>query len=233
MWTIEWIHEDQTNHISEMLDTSPLTVEYTPIFFKHHGRVIKKRKREQEEGVTSSNTAKKPTEVKDTENVAADLVKPVIEKENEDDEVEEVEEEEPVEAKAEQPIEVKAGTADDHGNFFYLVKPRTSGKQKVLIPLSPTAYLFTCLQHQVVLEFPTVQVLSLPPSTLPAGFVLEDEYLAKFKAQQDELKRLVAAEDINIDQTKDELEQSSLKNDIPNEKDLLAILQRDIGNVRQ
>lgn len=66
------------------------------------------------------------------------------------------------------------------GYYFYLHRPCTSlSGQKVLIPLHPSAPLSVLLQNRVVLEFPTIYVLSSPPSSLPNAFTCEDQHLDK------------------------------------------------------
>ncbi|KAH0545552.1 hypothetical protein FGG08_000383 [Glutinoglossum americanum] len=60
---------------------------------------------------------------------------------------------------------------------FYLLRPRTPSPLRVLIPLSKTNTLSASLKDRVVLEFPTIYVLSEPPSALPEGFILESQYL--------------------------------------------------------
>ncbi|KAI9886157.1 MAG: hypothetical protein M1823_002060 [Watsoniomyces obsoletus] len=56
---------------------------------------------------------------------------------------------------------------------FYLLRPRTAGPDRVLIPVPSTTKLSDALRHRVVLEFPTFYVLPHPPHSLPAGFVSE------------------------------------------------------------
>jgi len=91
--------------------------------------------------------------------------------------------------------EPKPGTADNTGNHYYLVKPRTGYTQKVLIPLSPFDILSKCLRQQVILEFPSIEVLSKPPSELPSNYILEEDYLGKFKTEQVEVKSRITTND--------------------------------------
>jgi hypothetical protein len=60
---------------------------------------------------------------------------------------------------------------------FYILRPRTPGPSRVLIPLSNLSTLSASLKGREVLEFPTIYVLSEPPSALPQGFILESQYL--------------------------------------------------------
>jgi hypothetical protein len=65
------------------------------------------------------------------------------------------------------------------GRWFYLLRPRTPGSSRVLIPLSNSSTLSELLRGREVLEFPTVYVLPEPPSALPPGFLLESQYLSQ------------------------------------------------------
>jgi hypothetical protein len=125
---------------------------------------------------------------------------------------------------------------DDHNLHYYLVKPRTSGLEKVLIPLSPTDTFLTCLQNQTVLEFPTIQVLASGPEALPTGFITDDEYLAKSIKQAHEMEHLIQEEgeiDSDTDRKVDEHAESRTNDDadggaMPNTTTLLATLERDM-----
>jgi hypothetical protein len=62
---------------------------------------------------------------------------------------------------------------------LYLLRPHTpSSLPKVLVPLDPAKPLDHHLQRRVVLEFPTIYVLTSPPEELPTKFMLEKDYLA-------------------------------------------------------
>jgi hypothetical protein len=124
------------------------------------------------------------------------------------------------------------GSPDDKGNYYYLVKPRTTGTEKVLIVLSPTNNLLDCLKDQTVLEFPTIQVLSHPPQSLPKGFILVHDWLDRFNEEQGEMKRLLEeagdleAGEVHRNVMEDALP-PGLKN-MSNADDILAILERDV-----
>ena len=65
---------------------------------------------------------------------------------------------------------------------FYLHHPSLPSKNTVLIPLSPDATLATSLTNRLVLEFPTIYVLSQHQGNgLPDGFISEDDYFAAAK----------------------------------------------------
>ncbi len=60
---------------------------------------------------------------------------------------------------------------------FYLLRPRTTGPDRVLIPVSPTTKLSDALRDRVVLEFPTFYIFPHPPDSLSAGFISEAQFL--------------------------------------------------------
>jgi hypothetical protein len=230
-WAIEWVHGDGGSHISEIREDTPLARSYTPIFYKHNGE-SKKRKREGENSPNEVPKQKLDSLEHDIfhdgvhhEDITTAAMVASTELNSSDVP--------PTRAKAEdektEQLQLKPGTADELGNYFYLVKPHTSGTQKVLIPLSPTDGLQDCLRNQVILEFPTVQVLPYPPAALPSTFILEDDYLDKSKRERDEMQRLVAeSEDPKVDKFKAELDKSAAQS-IPNASDILATLERDIS----
>lgn len=70
---------------------------------------------------------------------------------------------------------------------YYLHKPQTTSTLPVLIPLTPTSTLQTCLQTRLVLEYPTIYVLKQAPSELPQDYLLEAEYHKQEKKMIEEL----------------------------------------------
>lgn len=127
--------------------------------------------------------------------------------------------------------------------YYYLVKPRTSGSEKVLIPLSPSDIFLTCLQGQTVIEFPTVQVLDTASDALPTGFIVEEQYLARYNKQAHEMEQLVKEEGSTEPHTESKPDDPmELASDIstaadvgavPNPSLLLATLERDLSNLQQ
>ncbi|KAK5107878.1 hypothetical protein LTR62_000588 [Meristemomyces frigidus] len=61
-------------------------------------------------------------------------------------------------------------------SHFYLWKPATSSKAKVVTPLDSKATLTDCLAGQIVQEYPTIYVLRHSAAELPTGFVLATEH---------------------------------------------------------
>lgn len=82
------------------------------------------------------------------------------------------------------PTESGSQSTDVH---FYLRKPATASPNIVLIPLEPTATLTESLQDRTVQEYPTIYTLQTSPSALPAGFILEADYLKCSTRKRDQL----------------------------------------------
>lgn len=76
---------------------------------------------------------------------------------------------------------------------FYLLKPGTTSKEKVLISLNRQATLTSCLRDRTVLEFPTIYVLPHEPTSLPPEYMLESTYLQLQKSEKQELREAVAS----------------------------------------
>lgn len=238
------MHEDQTTSICQSFDTQPLTIEYTPLFNRLHGVVPTKKRKH--------GAAKAPISAAESMKAAPTGITPTQERSNDGNSIHLEEEDlQTTKVRAEttpsvesnshvvkvnredddeedEKTESKPGTADRNGNYYYLLKPHTSGSQKVLIPLSPSACLLDCLRNQTVLEFPTIHVLSQGPESPPEGFLIEDEYAARFKAEQDEMQRLIA-EAGDIETGPDDAKAPSGSDSIPSAHDIIAILERDIG----
>jgi len=75
---------------------------------------------------------------------------------------------------------------------FYLLRPHTPSSSHVLIPLPRTTTLSSCLQHRVILEFPTIYTLPHAPRSLPGGFILESEFLGHSKEEAEEIEELLS-----------------------------------------
>lgn len=85
---------------------------------------------------------------------------------------------------------------------FYLLKAATTSTYRVLIPLDSKATLTTSLQHQSLLEYPTIYVLNSKTGALPPGFKLEQDYIktAPRRPQVDTLpssERSSRSDDVN------------------------------------
>lgn len=124
------------------------------------------------------------------------------------------------------------GSSDDRGNYYYLLKPRTTGTEKVLIVLSPTDSLLDCLRDQTILEFPSIQVLSKPPHSLPHGFILVHDWLERFEKEQEEMKCVLhEAGDLDVGEILPDVDEDHLPlvlQTMSNDNDIMSMLQQDV-----
>lgn len=202
MWTVEWIHPDDTKSLGECLEDDRLEHAYEDKF----RLPIKKRRRKHMHGrseteapdakrsKSDSFTAKQlgplsdqnETSPKQTRNSSP---QPDPQQEHavpthtasagptDNVKEEEDDEEDEVTIITERPTSPPA--AKPPKLYFYLVKPFTRAGERVLIPTDSQTPFAGCLHGQEVFEYPTVQVLKEPPDSLPAGFTLEADYLKK------------------------------------------------------
>ena len=68
---------------------------------------------------------------------------------------------------------------------FYLHKTLTRAVQPVLIPLSSSDTISSCLKNRIVLEFPTIYALPYPPEQLPEDYISESEYFRRRRADKE------------------------------------------------
>lgn len=115
--------------------------------------------------------------------------------------------------------------------YVYLLKARTSGSQKVLIPVRSQESLGNVLRNREVMEFPSFQVLSTPPGDISTPFIIEADYLNKSLQEEEEIRELAsAADDLVARQDRSSTKTEKAKR-LENDNDILAILQRDILGV--
>jgi len=206
-WTVEWIHEDKSRHIDQVKDDTPLWQAHFWLI-RRYSRESKKRKRdntqikESDDGEFENFYDNSPTkpEQPEIENAAAIMTSPskevLLEEQPESKEksgnYENTSQKDLLDGSVstmwEVITEANPGTADNAGNHYYLVKPRTGCTQNVLIPLSPFDTLSKCLRQQLILEFPSIQVSSKSPSELPSDSILEKGYLDNFKTEKMNMK---------------------------------------------
>jgi len=229
-WTVEWIHEDNSSHIDQVKDDTPLWQAHFWLV-RRRTRESRKRKRdsaqvrESDEGEFENafgDPAPNPEQPEVDEKAALiatsspeiqleepNLSQPESKEEQVNDErTSQILLEESLDhlssATREVVAEAKPGTPDSAGNHYYLVKPRTGTPQKVLIPLSPLDTLSKCLHRQVILEFPSIKVLSKPPLELPSDCILEKDYLGKFKTEPMDIKHEGVKSQITTNEVKTE-----------------------------
>jgi len=227
-----------------MFDDVPISQEYALVYLKQSDIFQRKRKRNEDQTLSSaqlypSDPEEEPVEKQTSAEEAEEGS--TLKHEAEQGALQRVDEKQILEGSAtvpaptittrrekeEEPSILPTGSPDRYGLHYYLVKPRTSGSQRVLIALSPTATFLSCLQDQTVLEFPTIQVLSYHQDALPTGYVTETRYLTGFKQEAHEMEQLLAGSD-DSENEPTKTKGFEPNNSIPNPSSLLATLERDI-----
>jgi len=113
-------------------------------------------------------------------------------------------------------------TSADPQRYFYLLKPATAVSSQVLIPLSTSSTLTSCLQDQTVQEYPTIITLSDSPESLPDGYILEEDYLRTRRAEDAELRSLERQHGGHASV------QQSVQEETLDAKGILDMLKRDV-----
>jgi hypothetical protein len=80
-----------------------------------------------------------------------------------------------------------------HIPFIYLVKPRTAGSRRVLIPIDVGRTVRDILTNNDVDEFPTFQTLTSPPTSLPDGYIVLADYLEILQKNYDQMEHPVSS----------------------------------------
>ncbi|KAI9843517.1 MAG: hypothetical protein M1837_006271 [Sclerophora amabilis] len=122
--------------------------------------------------------------------------------------------------------------ADVPQMHFYLQRPHTAGRSRVLIPLPPSSPLSDSLRGHVVLEFPTIYALPHPPSSLPQGFQSESQYLG-YSNEQDEPKTIIPAISSTATPAKPETQEGGIRAAdaaVVDNKKLLDVVLQDLGS---
>ena len=121
--------------------------------------------------------------------------------------------------------------------YFYLLRVHTPSSSRVLIPISPESSLDSSLHKRVIIEFPTIYVLSNPPDKLPNGLMLEEDFLGHSEKESKELEALLAEakvqrEDLS-DGEVDEPGEGIQPDHIRIDKKVTDVLEQDLKFVRQ
>lgn len=80
---------------------------------------------------------------------------------------------------------------NETSQHFYLLKPLTASKAKVVIPLDSAHTLTHCVAKRTILEFPTIFVLNEASNALPDGFMLDSSYEKIQEREQEEVEGLL------------------------------------------
>jgi hypothetical protein len=240
LWTVEWLFEDGSCTIAQTYNSTPVSSAYASHMNRKAMRGVKRKasslsepavhgedERILPEDTASRHPAKRSAGQEST--VDADVVESV-ESHNDGETVEdpvatpasddELDAEDEIPPLPEAPEEKNA---EIHTPFIYLVKPRTRGSRRVLIPVDVGQTVGDALRNNEVDEFPSFQTLSSPPESLPDGFILLADYLETPQTNNDHLKGLVSS-DAGMAAGDESLA-------IPNCKDILATVKRDIGHL--
>ena len=201
IWTVEWLHPDGARELEQCTEHQTLTEIYGRL--PSQRSLKKKRKLEdaaQQQPKAAADSAA-PSQLQENIKHEAPVM---IKREPADLEAAEAElphynqtnepqpqpqpHEDTNQCKPQDPCDPTPSSTTNAN--FYLLKPLTTGRHRVLIPLPADTTLARCLTGQIVLEFPTIHVLPQSPERLPDGSMLEPEY---FELER-RLKREVEAE---------------------------------------
>ncbi|KAF2813347.1 uncharacterized protein BDZ99DRAFT_556893 [Mytilinidion resinicola] len=235
IWTVEWIHEDERRQLGELSENVALSEAYKTLVTQPP-HPSKKRKLGPEVDTAGSKQRS------DQQDPDADSKETELKSEP----IEESDPQHPGAPSETGAIPSIAGAIPTEDRligshdlsrqsgkaYFYLVKPHTSSNRRVLVPLTADQQLSTCLQNRVVFEFPTIQILSTPPESLPPQFQLDSDYLEQERREQLELGELLALvkplDGMPIDgDVKTETGTTSIAG--LDDKKILEVLRRDLG----
>jgi hypothetical protein len=221
LWTIEWLFEDGSSALSRALNSIKVSTAYVNRETRHAA----KRK---------ANTLDEPVLEDPTQSSREDHSADAEVVESADDHLSA-----PTEAPAATPVSaIEVGTDNEPADsadqtlppetpeqnvpFIYLVKPRTRGSRRVLIPVDANRTVGDALRNNDVDEFPSFQVLSSPSASLPDGFILLADYFATKQTNNDILASMVrpAVE-----------EDDHESRPIPSCNDIVATIKRDVRRV--
>lgn len=211
-WTVEWIDADGTQYISDRGHENGTIVELYSLQKTEqrnamkrkpgeHRKETQKRRRTEREAIPNEESSITKAESKASLEPGGGAASILTVPDAHDKDGTPVKMDDRI---ITQPI-VDQGQQDDTANappdieedvdpslHFYLLRPNTSSKEKVLIALNRKATLTSCLRDRTLLEFPTIYVLPHDSTSLPDGYMLEKQYLELQKSEKEELKEAVA-----------------------------------------
>ena len=243
VWTVEWKHEDGTQELTDAHETAAVQETYATSKFA----ASLKRKRELDARTEAALSGKRRASLSEAAPSGLDetsaaggigAVDHTSQATHEDSlaaldrarrpdlvHVTGYQERDTVHEIGTQPLIVK----DDGAPYrhFYLVKPLTSGNTPVLIPIDAARRLADVLQGQVVIEFPTIQVLSQPASDLPSGFIAEADYLKQIKLDNEEAAKLLASVEQPFSTIQGDHDMAARDEQV-GDRELLEVLKKDL-----
>lgn len=149
LWTVEWIHQKGWTRLANCLDSQTVADAFHSFFRK---TTTKKRKRKQGHDKRKEHRTDEGHEQNDEHRGEETAV-------NSDDE------------------QAPESDLRPDGLHFYLHRPLTSSKIKVLVPVPRGLTFKELLKGKTLLEFPTIYVRFDPPESIPEPFMLEQTYL--------------------------------------------------------
>ncbi|KAB8261819.1 hypothetical protein BDV32DRAFT_157814 [Aspergillus pseudonomiae] len=224
-WSVEWIASDGEKRIRLCLESSTLAEAYDRSFpLSKEEREQKKKDQESKSEEVDVNSSEQLPDTRDPTPSTAEATPQETPKEavlpNPESETR------PDITPQDQPTQSTDKITSHRNLYFYLHRPRTSTKQPVLVPLSPTATLTSALRDRTVLEFPTIYILSDSPDALSS-----EEENAKFLLEKDYLRMQPQGETESGETSEADGEQLAPGSvDISNvdEKRVLEVLQKDL-----
>ncbi|KAI9875769.1 MAG: hypothetical protein M1830_008015 [Pleopsidium flavum] len=235
-WTVEWVHEDGKKELGSCLETLPLVEAYAR-FIADKQPSTKKRKLDGEQNPTPPPST--------TTTIATAQPQPSA---RSTDEQQQQPPPQPPPPNSEptsppqtsplptappptQPIPASTTPALN----FYLHRPHTPTPDPVVIPLPSHSPLSTSLHNRIILEFPTIYTLPYPPSSLPDGYILEDEFLGQASREEKEVEELLALVkgpvDLGAGMGYGEAEGDNVRAVGLDDRKLLDVLKRDLEGV--
>jgi hypothetical protein len=210
-WTIEWVLPDGSKSLANA--QAARTVGEA---FMHTvgGKVLRKRKRTQEDAITQPRREDLTQEPQDDRSMGASA-----------GEFSPQPAESETTAQEECPkIAPLKEARPDHNLLsdlnFYLHCPNTPSTVKSLIPINPNTTIADVVKERLLLEFPTIFILYDPPEMLPEPFILEADYAKQYG---DEAALIPSKDEANGTTEKQHQVASQI-----DERKLVEVLQKDL-----
>lgn len=249
LWTVEWIDAEGTKDISDSCQENSTIVELYALKQTEVMNAIKRKPGEHRREASKRRRIAKQIEAQEESNCAVAKPEATVEPHDgaastsavtdgdEKDEPSAKTDDKATAGSTQPDLEPQDNTTNvpevetevDASLHFYLLKPGTSSKEKVLIALNRKATLTSCLQDQTVLEFPTIFVLPHEPTSLPAEYMLEKQYLQLQKTEKEELKEAVMRAEKTGSCEHARSAEASAKSGVPvDANSILNVLRRDM-----
>ena len=128
------------------------------------------------------------------------------------------------------PLLIKDTTTTTSSLYYYLHAPRLPSEHSVLIPLLPEASLSESLRGRLVLEFPTIYVLTREAEKLSDRYITEEMFFRKLQEEgyRNQLEaKLTGQEEGELG------DEASVGNDSMDERKLEEVLERDLKSLQE